>query len=75
MKNFTYKFELFGKKAKFICSAIDRKRADEEFCNMLLKHTKFDSVTEENPVIKEKNFMTDFDNIFKNFSSSFDFFK
>lgn len=47
MKKFTFLFELFGEKGKYVCYAIDRQAADKEFQAMLMRQTRMDSVTEE----------------------------
>lgn len=47
MRKFTFKFELFGKKAEFNCEAFDREHADEQFASMLKRHTTLHSVTDE----------------------------
>lgn len=47
MKKFTFLFELFDKKGKYVCYAIDRQAADKEFQTMLKRRTRMDSVVEE----------------------------
>ena len=47
MKKYTFMFELFGKKGKYTCYAANRKEADVDFSDMLLRNTRFESVLEE----------------------------
>ena len=74
MKKYTYLFEIFGKKNKFICEAISRIEADKLFKEMLFRNTNFDSVIEDNiPKIKEhyKSYNDAFQNFDDIFSSTF----
>ena len=75
MKKFTFLFELFGKKGKYVCYATDRRAADDEFQDMLKRQTRMDSIVEEKDDRKQKKSTRPggIDDIFTNFADIFAF--
>lgn len=53
MRKFTFYFELFGKKGKFVCNASNRASADVQFKDMIMRNTTFTQVIDEVPEPKE----------------------
>ncbi len=53
MRKFTFYFELFGKKGKYVCTASNRASADVQFKDMIMRNTTFTQVIDEVPEPKE----------------------